>query len=150
MIFKIKRIKGLLTRRSDAIKKILTDLQGLKHEELAYEIVEELLRILIREKAQRGKLGLRGLDNIEYRAGQYGNDPGRDIWIKLIYPEELRGLVIDIEVKSSKRYAKEHRKKYNTSVVIVPDNYKPTKVAKRIYNILFETIRSETKNTKQP
>lgn len=151
MIFKIKRIKGLLTRRSDAIKRILTDLKGFGKEEFVFGVVERVLRIVIREKAEKGKLGLRGLTNIEFCAGRYAKgEPYRDIWIKIIYPEELQGLVIDIDIKSSEKYAKEHRGKSNTSVVIVSDKdkKKPMKIAMRIYHIIFERIRDELKRIK--
>ena len=148
MVFKTKRVKGLLTKESDKIKKILTDLKGFGREEFVFGIVERVLRILIREKAEKSKLGLKNLTNIEFCAGRYEKgEQGGDIWIKLLFPEELRGLTIDIEVKSSKRYAKEHKAKFKTPVIIVSDKDKerPMKVAMRIYHVVFERIRKEIK-----
>lgn len=141
--FKIKDIKtfGKLGRNAARISKILSDLKGVNNEERAFLIVQTHLRVLIRHKADYKKLGLKGLTNIEFWAGTYGNDPGKDIWIKLLFPEGLAGERIDIEIKSSKKGMKKHRERYDTGVVLVNKNVSDLKVAKRIYNIIFEHIR---------
>ncbi|MFZ5559254.1 MAG: hypothetical protein ACOZAL_00450 [Patescibacteria group bacterium] len=135
-------------------RKILSDWKGREDERRAFEIVETSLRILIREKVEKGKLGLKGLTNIEFHAGRYNTErdlknnkgePGKDIWIRLLFPAELRGEKIDIEVKSSKWWKREHRKKYDTPVVIVNSKIPDHKIAKRMYNVIFELVRAKLK-----
>ena len=145
--------------RPDKARKILSDEKGRKDEQRAFDIVETCLRVLIREKADEGKLGLRGLTNIDFYAGRYNTEedlknsrgePGKDIWIKLLFPLELRGEKVDIEVKSSKTGQKEHKKRYNTSVVIVNSKIPDSKIAQRMYNIVFEFIRAKLKEKNGP
>ena len=143
----------------DRARKILSDEKGRKNEQRAFEIVESCLRLLIREKADKGKLGLRGLTNIEFYAGRYNTDedlrrgwgePGKDIWLRLLFPVELRGEKIDLEVKSSKKGEKDRKRGYNTPVVIVNSNVSDSKAAKRMYNIIFEFIRAKLKERNRP
>jgi len=138
----------------DRARKIISDLKGREDERRAFDIVETCLRTLIREKAEKGKLGLKGLTNIEFHAGRYNTEenlknnrgePGKDIWIRLLFPLELRGEKIDIEAKSSKRGQKEHKKRYATPVVIVNSKISDSKIAIRMYNILFEFVRAKLK-----
>jgi len=138
----------------DRARKIISDLKGRDDERRAFEIGETWLRTLIRERAEKHKLGLKGLTNIEFYTGRYNTEeelknnrgePGKDIWIRLLFPLELRGEKIDIEVKSSKKGQKEHKKRYATPVVIVNPKISDIKIATRMYNVLFEFIRAKLK-----
>jgi hypothetical protein len=143
----------------DRARKIISDLKGRADERRAFDIVETCLRTLIRKRAEEGKLGLKGLTNIEFYAGRYNTEenlknnrgePGKDIWIRLLFPLELRGEKIDIEAKSSKWGEKEHKKRYTTPVVIVNPKISDSKIAQRIYNIIFEFVRAKLKEKNGP
>ena len=153
---KVLQWKGF-SREAEKVSKILSDLKGRTNEERAFNIVQTTLRVFIRQKADKGKLKLKRITNIEFFAGRYNTDqdlkngrgePGKDFWIRLLFPEELRGEKIDIEVKSSKEYAVKHRKRYDTHVVIVNPKIPDNKIAERLYNIVFEIIRAGLKEKK--
>lgn len=144
MKLKIKRPRfGKLGWSATKISKILSDAKGSRHEERTFQIVENYLRILIREEVDgwKSKFRLKKLENVEFSATRCNNDPGRDIQFKILYPEDLRGEIIDIEVKSSKEGAEKHRKKYKTPVIIIKDKFSDQKIARRIYNTIREQIR---------
>jgi len=138
---------------------ILSDDIGKKHEERALEIVEKELRELIGIEAERlrkkvlvekrlfwGLFLLRRFKeevNIDIRfiASRYGNDPGKDIRIEIIHPKDLKGEVIDLEIKSSSRRAIEHKKKHKTPVILVKDNIANMTIAKEMLGKIREHIR---------
>lgn len=151
-IGRIRNIKwlkwGILGWEAARISKILSDAKGKTNEERAFHIIENYLRILIREEVEgwKSKIRLKKPENIEFCAGRYNNnEPGKDIWIKLLFPEDLRGEIIDFEVKSSKTGAKEHRKHFQNPVIVVNEKISDQKIAKKIYNILKEQIRIKRK-----
>jgi hypothetical protein len=152
MRIKISKVKwlrfGKFGREAENISRILSEAKGKSNEERAFHIVENYLRILIREEVDgwKSKFRLKKLENIEFSAGRYDNDPGRDIWIKLLFPEDLRGERIDFEVKSSKTGVKEHKKKFSTPVVMVNEKIPDQKIARRIFNLLREQIRMRRKS----
>src|SRR4030042_5633792 len=138
MIFKTRRkIFGRLGYEAKKISSILSDIKGENNEVRAFCIAENYLRIVIREEVDgwKSKLRLKKLENIEFSAGRYGNEPGKDIWLKILFPEDLRGEKVDIEVTSSKDGWREHRKKFSTSVVVVNNKISDEKIARRICNI---------------
>lgn len=148
---KIKWLRfGRFGLEAARISKILSEAKGKTSEERAFHIVENYLRILIREEIAdwKSKFRLKKLENIEFSAGRYSNDPGKDIWIRILSPEDLRGEIIDFEIKSSKEGAEEHRKKHRTPVIIVKNKFSDQRIAQRIYNILREQIRIRRKEQK--
>lgn len=135
--FKIKRRKKFFPRLDkDAyrITEILSDKKGENNESRAFHIVENYLRVFIRKGFERKKRG----ENIEFSAVRCGNDKGRDIEITLLYPKDLRGEKIYLEIKSSKEGARRHRKRgrmqkiYRTEVIVVNKERSDKKIARSI------------------
>jgi len=144
---------------ADKIQKIFSDDIGKKHEERAFEIVEKELRELIGIEAERlrkkvlvekrlfwGLFLLKRFKeevniDIRFTASRYGNDPGRDIRIEILHPEDLKGEIIDLEIKSSLRGIVEHKKKHKTSVVLIKDNITNITIAKKMLGKIREQIR---------
>jgi len=141
------------------VERIISDDIGKRHEERALKIVENELRILIGIEAERlrkkvlvekkllwGLFLLRRFKeevNIDIRfiASRYGNDPGKDIRIEILHPEDLKGEVIDLEIKSSSKGVIEHKKRYKTPVILIKDNIANMTIAKKMLGKIRERIR---------
>lgn len=130
-------------RNIERISKILSDRKGEDNEQRAFHIVENYLRIFIRQKIKRSKKK----ENIEFSAQRYGNDPGRDICLTLLYPLDLMDNKINIEVKSSKEGIKEHREKgkrqlrYQTEVILVNKSRSDKQIARSVFAIIERKIK---------
>jgi len=153
MRFRIKDIKFFAKFGPDAarISKILSDTKGEDNEKRAFHVVENYLRIFIREKVEQSKKR----ENIEFSAQRCGTDPGRDIRLTLLYPLDVRGEKINIEVKSSEQGIKEHREKgkrqlrYRTEAVVVNKKRSDKKIARSIFALIereIKRLRKEQKN----
>lgn len=129
--------------RADKISRILSDREGEDNEKRAFYIIENYLRVFIREGVERSKKR----ENIEFSVQRYGNDPGRDICLTFLYPSDIRGNEVDIEVKSSKRGVKEHREKgkrqlrYQTEVMLVNKDRSDKQIARSVFAILEREIK---------